>query len=463
MTYPERRNITMSKIRVFVSVGLIIFLTLVSSAQRRPTTPERQQFLYIETVNLVSENPDLGRLDINFRISKNFFVFTRATDQAAPYEFSGRGEMIVELFDREGRSVAREITERIIYSATHQQDYRDTEYLEDIFSFDVPSGEYRLYVQIIDLQSARRYTDRDRRVQVRTFPPDKLTVSDIVFLEPLTSERPVSRFTPLNLGGNVFFGRNFDAYIEFISSADPSRTPLVITNLYRIPKEKDNRELLFSDTLRSENFHTGKKLSITSASEKYYYSLTDSGRTDRRIAFLNVLGEQLFEGAYRLEISIDDGLEQQNKVHTFRVQWLDKPVSLRNLDFAVSILEYILSEEEYKEIRRGNDREKEEKFHAFWRSKDPDTTTAFNPVMAEFYRRVDYAAREFGTHRESNGAKTDRGRVYIIYGSPSNTQRLLSAGQPPQEIWIYTHLHQKFIFVDQGRQGNYRLVSREDI
>jgi GWxTD domain-containing protein len=452
----------MAKIRVGISICLVFVFTLVADAQRRNASADRQQFIYFETINLPSDNPELGRLDINFRIAKNFFVFIRTTDQGAPQPYSGRGEISIELFDRDGRSVARDFTGRSLYSSVNRQEPPDMEYLEGLFSFDVPPGEYRLYIQVNDLQSARRFTDRDRRALVRTFPPDSLAVSDIVFLESLGPMRPASIFTPLNLGGNVFFGRNFDGYIEFTSTAETTRKPSVITNLFRIAEGRE-RIIIHSDTLRSENLYSGKKLEIVSEREAYRYRLADSGRTDRRSAFLNLRGEQLDEGAYRLEISIDDGGRQKTHVHTFRVQWLDKPMSLRNLDFAISMLEYIVSEEEFKNLRRGNDREKAEKFTTFWRSKDPDTTTAFNPVMAEFYIRVDYAAREYGTLRESNGARTDRGKVYILYGAPSDTQRLLSAGQPPQEVWIYTHLHQKFIFIDQGRQGNYRLVSREDI
>jgi GWxTD domain-containing protein len=452
----------MAKIRVGILICLLFAFALVANAQRRNASAEGQQYLYFETINLPSDKPDLGRLDINFRIAKNFFVFIRTTDQGAPQPFSGRGEIIIELFDREGRSVAREITERSLYSSVHRQEPPDMEYLEGIFSFDIPPGEYRLYIQINDLQSARRFTDRDRRAMVRTFPPDSLAVSDILFLESLGSSRPTAIFNPLNLGGNVFFGRNFDGYIEFISTAESSQKPSVITNLFKITEGRD-RVIIHSDTLQSENLYSGKKLEIVPEREAYHYRLADSGRADLRSAFLNLRGEQLNEGAYRLEISINDGKRTTTHVQTFRVQWIDKPMAIRNLDFAISILEYIVSEDEFRNLRRGNDREKAEKFIAFWRSKDPDTTTAFNPVMAEFYTRVDYAAREYATLRESNGARTDRGKVYILYGAPTDTQRLLAAGQPPQEVWIYTHLHQKFIFVDQGRQGNYRLVSREDI
>jgi hypothetical protein len=83
--------------------------------------------------------------------------------------------------------------------------------------------------------------------------------------------------------------------------------------------------------------------------------------------------------------------------------------------------------------------------------------------MAEYYQRCDYALENFGTLRQANGIKTDRGKIYILYGPPAKTERLLTPGTPPKEIWYYDNLGMKFIFVDESRAGNYKLLSSEKL
>ena len=102
-------------------------------------------------------------------------------------------------------------------------------------------------------------------------------------------------------------------------------------------------------------------------------------------------------------------------------------------------------------------------FYRFWRQKDRDTTTAYNEAMAEYYYRVDETMRKFSTSKDNDGYKTDRGRVYILYGPPPKSERLLKPDSPPTEIWTYDNLHRRFIFIDPTRNGNYILSQAENL
>jgi hypothetical protein len=79
--------------------------------------------------------------------------------------------------------------------------------------------------------------------------------------------------------------------------------------------------------------------------------------------------------------------------------------------------------------------------------------------MTEYYRRVDLAMRTFGTLRQPDGFRSDRGRIYVLYGPPTTTDRTLNPVSGFQEIWTYGHLKKQFMFVDQNKSGNYVLVS----
>ncbi|MCJ7579466.1 MAG: GWxTD domain-containing protein, partial [Candidatus Aminicenantes bacterium] len=56
----------------------------------------------------------------------------------------------------------------------------------------------------------------------------------------------------------------------------------------------------------------------------------------------------------------------------------------------------------------------------FWEKRDPDPDTDINEFQEEFYRRIDYANERF--IEGIPGWKTDRGRIFIYFGEPEQTQ-----------------------------------------
>lgn len=75
---------------------------------------------------------------------------------------------------------------------------------------------------------------------------------------------------------------------------------------------------------------------------------------------------------------------------------------------------------------------------AFWRSRDPTPGTVKNEAREEHDERLAYANRYLGRETPRPGWRTDRGRVYIQLGAPSDT---LSYHDPapfyPIELWFY--------------------------
>jgi len=96
----------------------------------------------------------------------------------------------------------------------------------------------------------------------------------------------------------------------------------------------------------------------------------------------------------------------------------------------------------------------------FWRRRDPNTSTPQNEFRNEYLKRYSVANRKFRAFKLA-GWKTDRGRVYMVYGPPSDVER--HPNEPnlyPYEIWYYNQLQNGvlFVFADLEGNNNYRLL-----
>jgi len=113
-------------------------------------------------------------------------------------------------------------------------------------------------------------------------------------------------------------------------------------------------------------------------------------------------------------------------------------------------------------VKLQTDEERKHFIEQFWQRRDLTPGTAKNEFMEEHYRRIRYAGERFRSPSKA-GWKTDRGRIYIVYGPPDEMESHPSgrAGGPPFEKWLYNFIEgigQRVIveFVDVSRDGEYR-------
>ena len=126
---------------------------------------------------------------------------------------------------------------------------------------------------------------------------------------------------------------------------------------------------------------------------------------------------------------------------------------------------YIISptEREAFQVLR-SDEERKKFIEQFWLQRDPTPGTPRNEFKEEHYRRIAYSNERFNTPSLA-GWKTDRGRIYIIYGPPDEVESHPSGrnGGPPLEQWLYYHLDgigDKVIidYTDEAKDGTYRMM-----
>jgi GWxTD domain-containing protein len=137
------------------------------------------------------------------------------------------------------------------------------------------------------------------------------------------------------------------------------------------------------------------------------------------------------------------------------------PQSGQSLSAVIEPMRYIMEGRDWQKLKDASPEERTRLFNAFWAARQPTTTKQEeNPLLAEFYVRLQEANARF-RWATVEGWKSDRGRVFIIYGEPDNIQRqndnrTIAA---VYEIWTYTELGRKFWFYDYNNDGDFRLIS----
>jgi GWxTD domain-containing protein len=181
-------------------------------------------------------------------------------------------------------------------------------------------------------------------------------------------------------------------------------------------------------------------------------------QADGDIAVLSLPFSVMDVGRYRLLVTAAwEGGSDTVSLPT-EIFWRDMPFSMRDLDFAIDAMRFILTSEEYKQMKRGDMESMQKAFRNFWKERDATPETEYNEMMAEYFRRVDQAFYKFQTLYERNGAQTDRGKVYVLFGPPEEIQRVMNRDEPINEIWEYPSLGKTFRFIDKSRDGNLRLL-----
>ena len=155
--------------------------------------------------------------------------------------------------------------------------------------------------------------------------------------------------------------------------------------------------------------------------------------------------------------------QSEKKVDSPWQKWLNEEVP------------YIISDQERAAFKRlGTDEEREQFVAQFWERRNPNPGSAVNEFREEHYRRIAYANEHYAANLP--GWKTDRGRVYIVYGPPDEIDSHPSGGtyeRPasegggtvmayPFEDWRYAHFQGlgslTIEFVDLASSGEYRVT-----
>ena len=127
---------------------------------------------------------------------------------------------------------------------------------------------------------------------------------------------------------------------------------------------------------------------------------------------------------------------------------------------------YIASESELDIFDQLNLIGKQTFIEKFWQRRDPTPETFENEFKLMYFQRWEFVKVRYANEAPGlEGWESDRGRIYLKHGAPTDIERSVSDVQlRPHEVWYYESDKfgtKKFVFADARMQGRYILMHSE--
>lgn len=328
--------------------------------------------------------------------------------------------------------------------------------------YSLPQGEYVLELKLTDANDAKPGFVSQIPVVI-TFPPvDSLSISDIHLVDKATRAEKMSAITK----------SGYDL-IPKVSSIFPKtdETLTAYFEIYNADKHLgDKQKYLVNYYLK--NTETKQKVANSFAFKRF-----EAGKV--AVVMPNINIKDVRSGTYELVVEVVNAENKMIRTKSIEIQRInDLPeldladISKLSLEesffkkYAVdSLSDFIASlypistifERRFAENQlKGQDKETMEKFLIhFWQQRNPA-----NPQLAwENYQKQVYAVNKlFGTLLR-RGYATDRGRVYLQYGTPdTRNQNYREPAAYPYEIWHYYRIekqtNRRFVFYNPDLVSN---------
>ena len=417
---------------------IFVLLNVVAFTQPRQRPDSFPGFLQLKpTISIIPKSDTTVTLSYMYRIPYNRFVFEK--DEGS-YKASLR--IMVEIMKSDDL-VIRDFQDKKVIVDNFEITQNKNASVEGVINFALKVDDYDIIGVLNDLSS-----DKEMK-----FAPGHIELSN-------DSKKGIYNPVVVNLsekdcdGSNLPLVINDSGNIPFSSQDYQLVIPVADTSVQSLTIQLKNNDKDSVTKSITESYISG--LEITECGDKLYLGENNSNRPTKNFILRN-FSTKLSEGKVALNIKRNDNNDSIN--FSLDVEWIGKPISLRDPELAIEMLQYI--EDSDSVIDKMLDADKDEyqdELFQYWKKYDPTPGTKYNELMAEYYSRIDYAALKFKSLTKRNGISSDRGKVYIKYGKPDKIERSSDEYGYVVETWIYGNARQKFVFVDKDGTGNFILV-----
>jgi GWxTD domain-containing protein len=389
-----------------------------------------------ETISLPGTDGDFSVYFI-YKIPYKLLIFERSEAS-----FNAALRVIVEILDEDSKLATRDIKDSKISVTGFEETQSASLFLQDYLNFRLNPGKYKISALVSDMNSTIELPVKPSELNLLK-SEDKPVLHPLVVhsREIICDER--KNFILANSGGSIPFSS--DKFHLIIPVADTSIKEIDVVI-------ESNDEVIISTTVKESYVipvgiaECEKQLSVT----------TDEQTIPLRNFVVRNVNEKLNEGDVLLKVlNKEKSIEEKFKS---KITWFNKPVSFIDPEKAIEFLSFIEPDSLVNGLLKSKKSDYPKVLNEYWMKFDPTPETAYNEIMVEFYNRVDFAMREFRAIEKSNGAKTDRGKVYIKFGKPDKVERSSNPLGQIIETWIYLNPSRKFSFLDKKGTGNFTLI-----
>lgn len=433
----------------FFTILLISFLS-VNAQNKLDFEFDYAQFSYDSTSNFV----------------EFYYSFNQASLKAETHNEQQNLEGILRIFIYEP-----EKQDTIVYNQwLIKHDILDTTELQNqvlvgTLGFVLPKGKLNCQITGIDLHNKENQRVINEVIDVNPFLNHHLSVSDIQLASKMIqgSENKNSIFykntyevMPIP---NLVFGKSQPAlffYTEIYNlQAEDLQSPALKMNqaIYNSKGKLIKEKVKYISRNTSSRVEVGSFILTTYPTDTYTIAITlvDSlGKhgvsTSKKFFIYNpdVIVADTFETAITPVISSTFGAMSEEEI-----------------DDLFSKSKYISTPAEINKYERLSTIEgKREFMNEFWKNRDSNPSTPENEFFNSYLQRIAESNLKYSSMGKP-GWKTDRGRIYLLFGEPTEVERYPNQLETrPYEIWHYNEIEGGvyFVFADLTGFSDYMLV-----
>lgn len=396
--------------------------------------PANPQLMYSDFIVVPADTT--YNIFYTYKIPLDHLVFEKEADL-----FLAQYRISLEVFDtQKDKFITRAIKEKNIQVSEYDQTISTSIFSEGSLKLELNQGSYSITEIFYDYKSSKEYK----------FPEKIISIDSInKFLSPLIVDGQtfscdnMESYVLSNYGGKLPFDENDYTFIFPISKNKSDSLSVAIIQ---------DKDTTFNGVLKNPVRYVysptecGGKIILDNKSSEGGYNLFK----------LEGVSTKIREGDFSIKVSEN---KSESKTFKFVCKWINKPRSLRDPETAIKALKFVEKDSVINALLDADKEDYQKELAEYWKKIDPTPLTEFNPLMQEYYFRVDYASNNFGTVEGTNGANTDRGKIYIRFGKPAEIVRASDEHGYIVETWTYTNTQRKFVFVDKKGTGDFSLIS----
>jgi GWxTD domain-containing protein len=418
------------------SAALVLILAMLSFAQSKFDFDfDYAQFGYDSTSNYV----------------EFYYSFNQNSLQASPSDSVNivEGILHIEIEDTSSGSLIVNRDWRISHQVSPEKE--GGSYLIGVIGFVLPHAGYKCKIGGRDLRNESNRRDYTEFITCNPFISGHISISDIQLASRIIQDSPNKE--------SIFYKNSLEIY-PVPSSVFGENQPVVFyySELYNMLKSNGSDNLRLVSTV----YNSKGKLVFTKSKfiNRGYESRVEVGSivvnkfpTDTYTFVLALIdsasnfGVSSSKKFYVLNPSVPIADTSSGQVSgVFASEF--GVMSDEELDDLFGKSKYIASSAEVDNYEKLTTVEgKREFLFNFWKGRDNDISTIENEFYKNYFQRVSLSNQRYGSLSHI-GWKSDRGRVFIMYGDPSEIERYPNqVDTKPYEVWYYNELEGGVIFV----------------